>query len=127
MGSVMVAPTPTAGPLMAPITGLVHWKMRRVRRPPSSRWGRRGPPPPPVAGLPASTSKLSPPLWRSAPAQKPRPRPVTTTTRTSGSASASSKAAHSSRCIGTVKAFSRSGRSRVIVRTRSATSVAMVV
>ena len=43
-------PTPTAGPLIAAITGLVHWKMRRVSRPPSSRWACGSAPP--VAGLP---------------------------------------------------------------------------
>ncbi len=37
IGSVMVAPTPTAGPLMAAITGLVESKMRRVTMPPPSR------------------------------------------------------------------------------------------
>ena len=48
--------------------------------------------------------------------------PVTTTARTSGSASTSSIAAHSSCCIVTVNAFRRSGRSRVMVATWSATS-----
>ena len=38
IGSVIVTPTPTAGPLMAAITGLVLSKMRSVTRPPPSRW-----------------------------------------------------------------------------------------
>ena len=37
IGSVMVAPMPTAGPLIAPMTGLSDLKMRRVTRPPPSR------------------------------------------------------------------------------------------
>ena len=37
MGSSMVAPTPTAGPLMAAITGFIDSKMRSDTRPPPSR------------------------------------------------------------------------------------------
>ena len=37
IGSVIVAPTPTAGPLIAAITGLVESKMRSVSSPPLSR------------------------------------------------------------------------------------------
>src|SRR5205807_997780 len=37
IGSVMVAPTPTAGPLIAAITGLVHSNTRSVNWPPPSR------------------------------------------------------------------------------------------
>ena len=37
IGSVIVAPIPTAGPLIAAITGLVHSKIRSVSRPPPSR------------------------------------------------------------------------------------------
>ena len=37
IGSVIVMPTPTAGPLIAAITGLVLRKMRSVRMPPPSR------------------------------------------------------------------------------------------
>ena len=37
IGSVIVAPIPTAGPLIAAITGLVHSKIRSVSRPPLSR------------------------------------------------------------------------------------------
>ena len=84
IGSVMVMPTPTAGPLMAAITGFSDSKMRSVSRPPPSRGtpdvGSR------VAPC-ASVSKVAPPPDRSAPAQKPRPAPVTITARTSSSAS----------------------------------------
>ena len=82
IGSVIVMPTPTAGPLIAAITGLVESKMRSatcaaavardlVR--PSCR---------------SRQSNVSPPPPRSAPAQKPLPSPVTITARTSSSASA---------------------------------------
>jgi hypothetical protein len=37
IGSVIVAPTPTAGPLMAAITGFVHSNTRSTKRPPPSR------------------------------------------------------------------------------------------
>ena len=37
IGSVMVMPTPTAGPLIAAITGFFDSKMRSVSRPPPSR------------------------------------------------------------------------------------------
>ena len=115
MASVIVIPTPTAGPLMAAITGLVESKRRRVNWPPPSRgtspsaWRSR-------------QSKVLPPRSRSAPAQNPRPAPVTTIALTPSSASACSSASISSDCMVGVNAFSRSGRLSVIVRTRSATS-----
>ena len=37
IGSCMVAPMPTAAPLIAPMTGFLHWKIRKVSRPPESR------------------------------------------------------------------------------------------
>ena len=37
IGSVMVTPTPTAAPLIAPITGFVQSKMRNETMPPPSR------------------------------------------------------------------------------------------
>ena len=37
IASVIVAPTPTAGPLIAPITGFLQLKMRSVNWPPPSR------------------------------------------------------------------------------------------
>ena len=82
MGSVMVTPMPTAEPFMAAITGLVHSKIRSVRRPPPSRGTERTSRP-----LVAAASNVAPPRPRSAPAQNPRPRPVTITARTSSSAS----------------------------------------
>ena len=41
IGSVIVMPTPTAGPLIAAITGLCDSKMRSVTCPPPSRGTRR--------------------------------------------------------------------------------------
>ena len=41
IGSVIEMPTPTADPLIAPMTGLVQSKMRRTSTPPPSR-GARG-------------------------------------------------------------------------------------
>ena len=57
----------------------------------------------------------------SAPAQNARPAPVTITARTSPSASAASSAATISCTILDVKALSLSGRSSVMVATRSST------
>ncbi|HZN87679.1 MAG TPA: hypothetical protein VFB44_01770 [Thermoleophilaceae bacterium] len=111
IGRVIVIPTPTAGPLIAATTGFVDSKMRRLTRPPVSRGTR------PPSSCRSRQSKVPAPPPRSAPAQKPRPAPVTITARTASSASAASKAAISSRAIVTVNAFSRSGRSSVIVAT----------
>ena len=112
IGRVMVTPIPTPGPLIAPMTGFLLSKMRRVTWPPPSR-------------KLSSKLNVSLPLERSAPAQNARPAPVTMITRTSSSVSAFSKASiNSSRMIG-VKAFSFSGRFRVIVATRASTSERM--
>jgi hypothetical protein len=115
IGRVIVIPTPTAGPLIAAMTGFSESKTRSVNWPPPSRGTS------PSASR-SRQSNVSPPRSRSAPAQNARPAPVTTTARTSSSASARSSASMSSRCIVGVQAFSRSGRSSVIVRTPSATS-----
>ena len=69
IGSVIVTPMPTAGPLTAAITGLRHRAMASAVTPPGNRGGR------------LSRNERTP-AARSAPAQKARPRPVTTTTRT---------------------------------------------
>ena len=58
----------------------------------------------------------------SAPAQKPRPAPVTTMTLTPGSAAARASRARYSVCILPVQAFSRSGRTRVMVATARPTA-----
>ena len=72
IGSVIVMPTPTAGPLMAAITGFFDSKMRSVTRPPPSRCLSM------VSGFePLVWSKVPLPPERSAPAQKARPAPVT--------------------------------------------------
>ena len=63
IGSVIVAPTPTAGPLIAPITGLVELKIRSVNWPPLSRGTVS------VERPRARASNVSPPASRSAPAQ----------------------------------------------------------
>ena len=117
IGRVMVAPTPTAAPLIAPITGLRESKMRNVSIPPPSR----GTPDEPTTSLPPRAN-VSPPRPRSAPAQNARPAPVTTTARTSSSASVRSNAAIISLIIVAVNALRRSGRSRVSVATPPSTS-----
>ena len=102
IGSVIVTPTPTAGPLIAAMTGLVHSKIRSDTRPPPSR------------GTPAGVGDVARPArrtsrrrrTRSAPAQNPRPAPVTITARTSSSASTRSNASIISRIIVPVNAFS---------------------
>ncbi len=43
IGSCIVTPTPTAGPLIAPITGFRHSKIRSVTSPPPSRWASSSP------------------------------------------------------------------------------------
>ena len=91
-GSVMVTPKPTAGPLMAAITGFFRSKMRSVTRPPPSRCS-------PVGASPRAARRgrrSGRPPDRSAPAQNARPAPVTMTARTASSASAWSSAAISS-------------------------------
>ncbi len=96
--------------------------MRKVRRPPPSRStpftraAKRA-----ASGF-ASRSKVAPPPERSAPAQKPRPAPVTITAFTWSSPSVASKAAIMSSIICVVKAFSLSGRFRVIVAIPSSTA-----
>jgi hypothetical protein len=116
IGRVIVTPTPTAAPLIAPITGLALSKIRRVSRPPPSR----GTPTGVCTSLPPREN-VSPPDDRSAPAQNARPDPLTITALTSSSASTASKAAIISFIIVPVKAFILSGRWRVIVATPSAT------
>ena len=132
---------PTAGPLMAAMTGLVTSKIRSVSTPPKSRRGStdrriaRSPgdisdeaPPSSVSSeaAPAAAdpdgSKASAPPTRSAPAQKARPAPVTITARTSGSSSTRSNASIISMHMRTVNAFMCSGRSSVIVATPLLTS-----
>ena len=101
IGNVIVTPTPTAAPLIAPITGFLQSKIRRLTIPPPSR----GTPTSVWMSLPPALN-VSPPPERSAPAQNPRPAPVTMTTRTSSSASTRSNASISSRIIVVVNALS---------------------
>ena len=91
MASCMVAPTPTAAPFTAAITGFRLSKMRRVSRPPPSRWTphRRASPPRADRRRGCRSRRSRAPAERSAPAQKPRPAPVTITQRTASSASVS--------------------------------------
>ena len=110
IGNVIVTPTPTAAPLMAPITGFCDRKMRSVSMPPPSRGTR----PALCAAVSVWSNDDSPPD-RSAPAQNARPSPVTMTARTESSASAMSKAEIISRIIVSVKALSFSGRDNVNV------------
>ena len=82
---VMVAPIPTAGPLIAPMIGLLHLNIRSVTVPPPSRRNLDC-----ESVLNEPSLNVSPPPDKSAPAQKPRPEPVITTARTLSSASISS-------------------------------------
>ena len=118
IGRVIVTPTPTAAPLIAPMTGFVHSKIRSDTMPPPSR----GTPTSVWMSLPP-LANVSPPPPRSAPAQNARsPEPVTITARTSSSASTWSNASITSCIIRPVNAFIRSGRCSVIVATESVTS-----
>ena len=117
IGRVKVMPNPTAGPLIAAITGFFMSKIRRVTVPPPSRCSSA------VAARPrAAASNVAPPASRSAPAQNARPAPVTMTARTPSSASARSHASPSSRSMVVVTALRRSGRFKVTVQTPSCTS-----
>src|SRR2546422_3290288 len=118
MGSVSVMPKPTAGPLIAAMTGFLRSKMRSVTRPPPSRCSS--------AVERSARSNVPPPAPRSAPAQNARPAPVTITARTPSSASARSNAATSSRMTVALTAFSRPGRLSVSVAIPSATSYSSV-
>ena len=76
----MVTPKPTAGPLIAAITGFFISYRRRDTTPPPSRCSPSSPR--------ATRSNVWPPPERSAPAQNARPAPVTMTARTASSESA---------------------------------------
>ena len=117
IGNVIVAPTPTAAPLMAAMTGFFNSKMRSETSPPPSRTT----PPLSVMSLPPFSNVL-PPLDKSAPAQKARPLPVMTRARMSSFPSTSSNATLRSRTIWLVKALSASGRCNVMVAIPSETS-----
>ena len=122
MPSVIVAPMPTAGPLIAAITGLGSAWIASVTRPPVSRtpswygssvrWARRSSG---VGCTDSSRPNTLPSAERSMPAQNARPAPVTTTARTSSSRASVRKTCSSSRAIVRSNALSASGRSRVSV------------
>ena len=84
IASVMVAPIPTAAPLIAAIIGVSHSNIARFKIPPASRFT------PLTASTPIPLSRLAPPKPPeiSAPAQNARPAPVTTITLMEGSLSA---------------------------------------
>src|SRR3954468_22015952 len=119
---VIVAPMPTAGPLIAAIAGFGSAWIARVTLPPVSRT-------PSSYGASAyrarnsftlgrsdsSRPKTLPSAERSMLAQNARPAPVTTTARTSSFQASSRKTCSSSRAIVRSKALSWSGRSRVTV------------
>ena len=92
IGSVMVAPMPTAAPLIAPTMGLRQANIASATRPPVSRtprWiagsSRRSRMSCRVGDWLSSSPKTLPPVDRSMPAQKALPAPVTTITRTASS------------------------------------------
>ena len=105
IGSVKVAPKPTAAPLMAAMIGFDMSKSRSVTTPPPSSCFSID-----EARPRATASNVWPPAPRSAPAQKARPAPVTMRARTASSPSAASSAATISRSIAPFTALSRSGR-----------------
>ena len=116
IANVMVAPIPTAGPLIAPMIGLLHLNIRNVTVPPPSRRNFDC-----ESVLSEPSLKVPPPPDKSAPAQNPRPEPVITTARTLSSASISSNTMCNSRIMVLVNALSFSGRCNVTVATPSAT------
>ena len=134
MARVMVAPMPTAAPLMAPITGLRQLKIASVTRPPVSRtpaWMaasfRRVSMSSRVGIRVSSSPKTLPGGVKSIPAQKARPSPVTMMARTASSSLTAVKKCSSSSAISTVKALSWAGRCRVRVSTPSSSAVFRVV
>ena len=129
MAQVMVAPTPTAAPLIAAMTGFLHSKIASDTKPPSSRTpckicssSPRSLTSSKVGCWLSSRPNTLPSMDRSIPAQKARPAPVTTTAPTASSSLARLKASTSSRAISRVKEFSCSGRFRVNVRMPSDTA-----
>ena len=125
IASVIVAPMPTAAPLIAAMTGFLHSKTASATRPPVSRT------PFTIAGSSqrascsarlgfklSSRPKTLPATDKSMPAQKARPAPVTTIAPTASSSLARLYASISSLAISTVKALSCVGRLRVSVSTR---------
>ena len=129
MASVIVAPIPTAAPLIAAMTGFLHAKIASVTRPPVSRT------PLEISGSSkrcsmstrsgdndSSSPKTLPSEVRSMPAQNARPAPVTTIAPTVSSSLARSKTSTSSSAISTVNAFNCSGLDSVTVSTLSARS-----
>ena len=130
IGSVIVAPMPTAAPLIAPITGFLQLKMDSTTRPPVSRtpWkmagsSRRCCMSSIVGCWVSSRPNTLPGTDRSMPAQKALPAPVTTMARTASSSLARVKASTSSLAISTVNAFICSGRFRVSSSTPSSPTV----
>ena len=126
IGRVIVAPMPTAAPLMAAMTGFRQAWMARATRPPVSRTraspgSSRSVMSSRVGVRDSSRPKTLSFAVRSIPAQKALPAPVTTTARTPSSSLTSWKVASSSSAICTVKEFISSGRSSVTRRIPSCT------
>ena len=84
IAKVIVAPIPTAAPLIAAIMGVSQSNIAKFKMPPASRFI------PFIASAPIPLSRLAPPnpLLISAPAQKALPAPVTTIDLTEESSSA---------------------------------------
>ncbi len=113
IGSVIVTPTPTAGPLKAAISGFLQSYKARLTLPPESVSS------PGLVSSNACSNRAndSAPLDKSAPAKKARPAPVKMIARTWSSWSARAIASSSSRCMIVLNAFSLSGRLSVMVKT----------
>ena len=118
---VIVAPMPTAGPLIAAMTGFGSAWIARVTLPPVSRIpsyaSRSARSSSGVGRMVSSSPKTLPSADRSIPAQKARPAPVTTTARTASSRASVRKNSWSSRAIVRSNALSWSGRLSVSVAT----------
>ena len=72
IGNVIVIPTPTAEPLIAPIVGFEHLCIANATRPPPSRWFFV------VSALFVASALRRKPMSKSAPAQNILPYPVRT-------------------------------------------------
>ena len=83
IGSVMVTPTPTAGPLIGADHRLGAVEDPQRHQAAAVAWARRRRSP-----VAAAVAKVSPPMRQVGPGAEPPPPPVMTTTRTSSSASA---------------------------------------
>ena len=113
----MIAPAPAQMPSMAAMIGCGQARIVFTRSPVMRVKAR-------ISSVrPASRARTSGPMmsWTSPPEQKLPPAPVMTTARTAGACCSWRKVVRNSSYISSVSGFFRSGRSSVIVATRSLT------